>query len=262
LPADNSLYDIHAAGWWDENNFLHTLKTGLNPARFDYFVGILRSRGMQPAALRVLDVGCGGGFLSEEFSRLGCSVCGIDISAASITTAIEHARQVQLDIDYCVATAEALPLAAGSFDVVICCDVLEHVKNVEKVVQEAARVLKPNGLYLFDTINRSPRSFIETILVGQVLPFTRFFAPGTHDWRQFIRPDELKTIFVKRGLVPIEICGLQPGISMLETAVEIFRLKLGRISFGQFGRRLRFRHGGDTSGSYIGHAERKSFTNF
>jgi len=92
LPADNSLYDTYAKDWWNENSFLHLLKTGLNPARFGYFQNIFNARGLEPASLRVLDVGCGGGILSEEFARAGCTVSGIDQSAASIATARGHAH--------------------------------------------------------------------------------------------------------------------------------------------------------------------------
>jgi 2-polyprenyl-6-hydroxyphenyl methylase/3-demethylubiquinone-9 3-methyltransferase len=80
LPADNSLYNTYANDWWDENCFLHLLKTGLNPARFGYFQNILNARGLEPTSLRVLDVGCGGGILSEEFARAGCAISGVDQS--------------------------------------------------------------------------------------------------------------------------------------------------------------------------------------
>lgn len=261
MPADNSLYDTFADSWWDENNFLHTLKTGLNPARFAYFVDAINKQGFTPSNIHLLDVGCGGGILSEEFSRLGCIVCGLDVSAASITTARNHALHEKLAIEYRVGTAEALPYDAGSFDVVVCCDMLEHVTNIEEVIIESARVLKPGGLFLFDTINRTLRSYLETILVGQELPFTRFFAPGTHDWNQFIRPHELNAQLRKHALQMVDIRGLRPGITPFATALEIFRLKFGQINFAEFGRRLNFRHGGSLDGSYIGYAQRQTIMN-
>ena len=254
MPADNTLYDTYASDWWNENSFLHLLKTGLNPARFGYFLNILKTRGLEPASLRVLDVGCGGGILSEEFAHAGCKVSGIDLSAASIATAQSHAAQEKLEIDYRVGTAEALPFLAGSFDVVVCCDMLEHVTDVSKVVAEAARVIKPRGLYLFDTINRTPQSYIETILFAQQVPFTRIFAPGTHDWRQFIRPDEMIKHLEKHCLQPGELTGLHPGISPQAVSNEISRLKRGEINYAEFGRRLKFQTGGGTTGNYIGYA--------
>ena len=264
MPADNSLYDTYAGDWWNENSFLHLLKTGLNPARFGYFQSIFTERGLEPASLRVLDMGCGGGILSEEFARTGCTVSGIDQSAASIATAKNHALQEKLEIDYRVGAAEALPFLAASFDVVICCDMLEHVADVDKVVAEAARVLrspdpvsgKPGGLYLFDTINRTAQSYIETILFAQELPFMRIFLPGTHDWRQFIRPDEMIRYLEKNGLRLRELTGLQPGIPSQAVSAEISRLKHGEINYAEFGRRLKFKIGGGTNGNYIGYAVR------
>jgi 2-polyprenyl-6-hydroxyphenyl methylase / 3-demethylubiquinone-9 3-methyltransferase len=256
LPADNTLYDTYANDWWNEDSFLHLLKTGLNPARFGYFLNILKTRGLEPTALRVLDVGCGGGILSEEFARAGCTVSGIDQSAASLTTAKNHAKREKLEIDYRVGAAEELPCPSASFDVVVCCDMLEHVEDVNKVVAEAARVLRPGGLYLFDTINRTAQSYIETILFAQELPFMRIFLPGTHDWHQFIRPDEMTKYLEKHGLQPGELTGLQPGISSQAVSREITRLKHGEINYAELGRRMKFQTGGGTTGNYIGYAVR------
>ena len=256
MPADNSLYDSHANEWWDETSFLHLLKTGLNPARFGYFLTIFKRLELEPASLCVLDVGCGGGILSEEFARLGCQVSGIDQSKGSIASAQTHAQQEMLEIAYRVGAAESLPFEYASFDVVVCCDVLEHVTALEKVVAEAARVLKPGGLYLFDTINRTFQSYIETIFFSQVLPFTRIFAPGTHAWRQFIRPDEMKKHLKEYGMVLRELTGLQPGIPSRAVSAEISRLKRGEINYAEFGRRLKFQTGGGISGNYIGYAVR------
>ena len=256
--------DTYAGDWWNENSFLHLLKTGLNPARFGYFQTIFTARGLEPASLRVLDVGCGGGILSQEFARAGCIVSGIDQSAASITTAQGHAHLEKLEIDYRVGMAEALPSPAASFDVVVCCDMLEHVADVNKVVAEAARVLrspdpvsgKPGGLYLFDTINRTSKSYVETILFAQLVPFTRIFVPGTHDWRQFIRPNEMTKYLEKNGLQLCELTGLQPGIPSQAVSAEISRLKHGEINYAEFGRRLKFQTGGGTTGNYIGYGVR------
>jgi 2-polyprenyl-6-hydroxyphenyl methylase / 3-demethylubiquinone-9 3-methyltransferase len=268
VPADNTLYDLYANEWWNENSFLHLLKTGLNPARFGYFLTVFKRLGLNPASLRVLDVGCGGGILSEEFARLGCQVSGLDQSAGSIATAQAHARLGDLAIDYRVGKAEMLPFESASFDVVVCCDMLEHVAEVGKLVAEAARVLrgsdsasgKPGGLYLFDTINRTFQSYFETIFISQVLPSTRIFAPGTHAWRQFIRPDEIKKHLKQHKLQLCELTGLQPGISSSLVGVEISRLKRGDINYAEFGRRLKFQTGGGINGNYIGYAERKGLT--
>ena len=101
MSINNEIYSLQASGWWDENHFLHLLKTGINPPRFGYFRDALtRQLGLQPETLSVLDVGCGGGILSEEFAKLGCRVTGIDPSAPSLETARKHAAMQGLTIDY------------------------------------------------------------------------------------------------------------------------------------------------------------------
>jgi 2-polyprenyl-6-hydroxyphenyl methylase/3-demethylubiquinone-9 3-methyltransferase len=165
-----------------------------------------------------------------------------------------HAQRENLEIDYRVGIAEALPFPVASFDVVVCCDMLEHVADVSKVIAEAARVIKPGGLYLFDTINRTLQSYLETILVAQELPFMRIFLPGTHDWRQFIRPEEMASYLEMHNLRLGELTGLQPGISAQMVGKEISRLKRGEITYAELGRRMKFQTGGGTNGNYIGYA--------
>ncbi len=254
MPVDNSIYEANASGWWDENNFLHLLKTGLNPARFGYFLNLLHSLGLSPAGLRVLDVGCGGGILSEEFARVGCQVSGVDQSAGSIAAARLHAQHAGLEIDYRGAHAESLSFDAASFDLVVCCDLLEHVSQPGQVVAEAGRMLKPGGLYLFDTINRTLQSYLETILIGQVLPPTRIFPAQTHAWRQFIRPAELEAYLHQAGLSLVDFRGLQTDLSRLAVGQEIARLKRGEINYAELGRRLKFRVGTSLNVNYIGYA--------
>jgi len=206
--------------------------------------------------MNLLDVGCGGGILTEEFTRLGCITDGVDLSQLSVKIACSHARQNKLNIRYQVGSAESLPFPNSQFDVVLCCDVLEHLTNPEAAIAEAARVLKPGGFYLFDTINRTPQSYLETILVAQELPLTRFFPSGTHDWRQFIPPDQLTAILQNQNLVLKEFRGLMPGITIFEIAFHLFQLKLGCINFAEFGRRLQFKIGRNLSVSYIGYAQK------
>ena len=256
MPVDNSIYNTHASGWWNENNFLYLLKTGINPVRFAFFRKIIDQSFNHTASLKALDIGCGGGFLSEEFAHLGCNVTGLDLSAASLAAAHNHARFEKLEINYLQGSASVLPFSSRSFDIVICCDVLEHLDSPESAVKEAARILKPGGLFLFDTINRTIQSYFETILIGQELPFTRFFAPGSHDWIQFITPLELTTTCQKNNLSLKSICGFQPSISKFQTVLEIMRLKFSRINFAEFGRRLKFTQCSSLSGSYMGYASK------
>jgi 2-polyprenyl-6-hydroxyphenyl methylase/3-demethylubiquinone-9 3-methyltransferase len=256
MPADNSIYNDPAPGWWDENHFLNILKTGINPARFDFFKQVLERHLLDPNGLRLLDIGCGGGILSEEFARIGCITNGIDLSFSSCRSAQRHAIAGGLGVHYQAASAEALPYPTGFFDVVVCCDVLEHLPNPAAAIRETARVLKPGGFYFFDTINRSLRSYFENILVAQQLPLTRFFPADTHDWRQFITPTELAGWLTGQDLTPLAMSGLGPGVSLPVTAMQIVQLKMGRITPAEFGRRLHFRHGGSLASSYIGYAQR------
>src|SRR5215210_7869295 len=127
MPVDNQLYDTMADSWWDESGLLHYLQ-GLTPVRFGYMRRILvEELKLDVRGKRTLDVGCGGGLLAEEFARLGCAVTGVDPSEGSLEAARTHAREAGLSIDYRQGTGELLPFADASFEIVYCCDVLEHV---------------------------------------------------------------------------------------------------------------------------------------
>ena len=200
MSINNEIYSLQAGGWWDENHFLYLLKTGMNPARFGYFHEALTCQlGLQPETLSVLDVGCGGGILSEEFAKIDCRVTGIDPAAPSLETARKHAASEGLSIEYRQAGGESIPFEENSFDAVICCDVLEHVNDLEKTIQEVARVLKPGGMFCYDTINRTEESRKANIFAAQEFALTSFFPPNTHVWEKFITPDELMTLFENTG---------------------------------------------------------------
>ena len=254
MTANNKIYDQYASGWWDENNFLHTLKTGINPVRFGYFNRVLTDLKISPLNLRVLDIGCGGGILSEDFARISSKVTGIDPSFASLRAASEHAKTENMQMNYLAGSAEELPFLHDSFDIVICCDVLEHVNDLHLSLFQTSRVLKPGGIFFFDTINRTLQSFFETIFIAQEFPLTRFFAPGSHDWNQFIPPHYLKERLIENALTLREIHGLQPGISPIMTLIEILQLKTGKNNFASFGRNLKYKIGNNMNGSYIGYA--------
>ena len=258
MPINNEIYSLQASGWWDENHFLHLLKTGINPLRFGYFRDALtRQLGLQPEDLSVLDVGCGGGILSEEFATLGCRVTGIDPSAPSLETARKHAANESLAIDYRQASGESIPFDADSFDVVICCDVLEYVDNLEKTLREVARVLKPGGMFCYDTINRTEESRKANIFAAQDFALTSFFPPNTHVWEKFITPDELLALFEKVGFENRDMTGLNSALPDLQVAGLLIRRKLVLLNFAELGRRLKFQTGGGLEASYLGWAVRK-----
>jgi 2-polyprenyl-6-hydroxyphenyl methylase / 3-demethylubiquinone-9 3-methyltransferase len=256
MPVDNTVYDRMADGWWDEGGFLHAL-AALNPARFGYMRRVLVDElRLVPGDLRVLDIGCGGGLLAEEFARLGCAVVGVDPSDQSLAAARTHAANERLAIDYQCATGEALPFADRSFDVAYCCDVLEHVNDLDRVIAETARVLKPGGTYLYDTINRTLQSRLIVIELLQQWRWTALMPPRLHDWDMFIRPDELRRVLEHHGLVPGEVTGLKPRAKPLRLVRALRRRKRGLLSYADAVREMDLGESRDTSVLYIGYARK------
>jgi 2-polyprenyl-6-hydroxyphenyl methylase/3-demethylubiquinone-9 3-methyltransferase len=256
MSVDNDLYDRLAASWWDESGFLHVL-AALTPPRFGYMRRVLvEELRLSPVGLRVLDVGCGGGLLAEEFARLGCALTGVDPSAESVAAARRHAATQGLPIEYQCALGEALPFADGSFDVVYCCDVLEHVAHLSQVIAETARVLRPGGTYFFDTINRTPQSRLIVIKLLQEWRWTAMMPPRLHDWNMFIRPAELRRELEQHGLVPLGLTGLKPRANPLRMIRALRRRKQGRVSYAEAVREMDVGESSDTSVSYIGYARK------
>jgi 2-polyprenyl-6-hydroxyphenyl methylase / 3-demethylubiquinone-9 3-methyltransferase len=250
---DNAIYDRIPAAWWSDDSFMALLRHAVNPPRFEYFREILARR-FGPSSLEVLDVGCGGGLLAERFAALGCRVTGVDCSAPTLAAAREHARASGLAIDYQPGDAAALPFAAGRFDVVCCCDVLEHVDDVERVVGEIARVMKPGGVFFFDTINRTWRSNLLAIKLAQDWALTRLVPRNVHVWERFVRPQELSASLDRHGLRRQEFAGLSPRGNPFRLLAALLRLKLGRGSFGELGRAVVLAKTNDLSVSYMGYA--------
>lgn len=259
MPVDNEIYDRLGRSWWDEGEFIYLLRAALNPVRFGYFQRALSDQGVDPRGQRALDLGCGGGFLAEEFARVGCRVTGIDPSGPTIEAAREHATQGGLHIEYLVGVGESLPFDDASFDLVCCCDTLEHVDDLERVVAETARVLKPGGLFLYDTINRTLRSRLVWIKIAQEWRLTRFVPAGLHDWSMFIKPGELERIMAAHGIENRDLAGISPG-NPVTLIAALSRVKRGAITYRQFGERLGLRKSGDTSGSYIGYGLKSGST--
>jgi len=200
---DLELYDEVAADWWsDEVRWIRTLKN-LVPGRLDWF-----EQHIDWSGKAVLDIGCAGGFMAEAIAEKGAQVTGIDPAAEAIAAARSHAKESGLDLQYDVGVGERLPYPDDSFDAVVCVDVLEHVDDLQQVITEIARVLKPGGMFLFDTINRNPIARFATITLAEDL--LRLLPRGTHDPDLYIRPDELVAALSKAGLVPGPMTGLGP----------------------------------------------------
>lgn len=200
---DLTIYDTVADRWWsDDIRWVRTLKN-LVPGRLAWF-----DRHVSWPGRQVLDLGCAGGFMAEALADRGAHVAGIDPAAEAIAAARTHAAARSLDIDYAVGVGEALPYADQSFDIVVCVDVLEHVRDLRRVLQEIARTLRPGGVFLFDTINRNPLSRLATITIAEDV--LRLLPRGTHDPNMFITPRELADGLRAAGLEPGPTTGLGP----------------------------------------------------
>lgn len=200
---DLSIYDTYADHWWDRSQrWLRTLQN-LVPARLKYFDRIANWPGKT-----VLDLGCGGGFMSEALAMRGSNVTGIDPAEKAIAIAQRHAALQNLSIRYLAGTGEKLPVADASMDYVVCVDVLEHVVDLDQVIGEVRRVLRPGGIFLFDTINRTWLAALVVVFFGERI--FRILPVGTHDPAKFIRPAELVTKLRARGFTVSDFAGLGP----------------------------------------------------
>lgn len=190
-----------AARWWDAQGPFKTLHD-INPLR----VGFIEQRAGLDGA-RVLDVGCGGGLLSEALAARGARVTGIDLAEANLAVAREHASQAGLEIEYRCAGIEAVAAAeAGEYDIVTCLELLEHVPEPEHVVAACAAAAKPGAAVFFSTLNRNPKSFALGIVAAEYV--LGMLPRGTHEYAKFIRPAELARAARRAGLEVRELAGL------------------------------------------------------
>ena len=204
MRNDLSIYRTHAAHWWDGSQRFLRLLQNLVPARLSHFDQVVGTW----QGTTVLDLGCGGGFMSEALARRGANVIGVDPVEAAVAAARAHAGAEGLAIDYRGGAGEAIPVADRSVDCVVCVDVLEHVADIDCVLDEITRVLKPGGLFLFDTINRTMLAAFVIVHVGESV--LGLLPRGTHDPAKFIKPSELSAKLVARGLSVGQIIGLGP----------------------------------------------------
>lgn len=201
-------FEAMAAEWWDVNGKFKPLHM-LNPCRLDYITQQIAAEydrdlnSDRPFEdLRVLDIGCGGGLLSEPMARLGSKVVGADAAGGNIPVAQIHAAASGLGIDYRHTTAEALAAAGEKFDVVLNMEVIEHVADPLGYLTACFDLLKPGGVMICSTLNRNPKSFMVAIIGAEHV--MGWLPKGTHDWSKFITPEELFDLLSRAGLDPVD----------------------------------------------------------
>jgi 2-polyprenyl-6-hydroxyphenyl methylase / 3-demethylubiquinone-9 3-methyltransferase len=202
--AEVARFSTLADRWWDEHGDMRMLHR-LNPVRIGYIrdhaaarFGRDRKRLDSLAGLRILDVGCGGGILSEPLARLGADVVGADPAHSNIAVAREHAEQAGVTVDYRCTTAEALADAGERFDIVLAMEVVEHVSDLGLFARRTAEMVKPGGLLVAATINRTLKSFALAIVAAEYV--LGWLPRGTHRWEKLVTPDELERALEGGGL--------------------------------------------------------------
>lgn len=211
-PAEIERFSRIAGEWWDPAGKFAPLHR-LNPLR----IGYIRDRAAQhwkrdPLSgtplhgLSLLDIGCGGGLLSEPMARLGARVTGVDAAARNIRVAALHAEKQGLEIDYRQDAAETLVLSGTQFDIVLALEIVEHVADVGLFLKSCGRLVKPGGLVFLSTLNRTAKAWVLAIAGAEYV--LRWLPRGTHDWRKFLKPSEVVNGLAAGGIEAQEIVGV------------------------------------------------------
>ena len=201
-PAEIEKFQAIASRWWDPNSEFKPLHD-INPLRLDYIeqqAGGLQGR-------KVVDIGCGGGLLSEGMAARGAEVTGIDLAEQSLDVARLHLHESGLEVDYRHISAEDFAAQNPTdFDVVTCLEMLEHVPDPQSIVQAAATLLKPGGTLVLSTLNRHPKAFLLAIVGAEYL--LKMLPRGTHEYARFIKPSELAQAARNAGLRVTDVSGM------------------------------------------------------
>ena len=217
--------------WWDPKGPFKPLHV-LNPTRLGYIRQEVECHfGLEPGlaapfkGFRLLDIGCGGGLISEPMARLGADVVAVDASEKNIKTASLHAAKSSLSIDFRNTTAEALAEAGEQFDIIVNMEVIEHVADVDAYLEACRALLKPDGIMLLSTINRTAKAYLFAIVGAEHV--LRWLPVGAHDWNKFLKPEELKAACARAGFLPGAATGFVFGpvsqkwkLSARDTAVN------------------------------------------
>jgi 2-polyprenyl-6-hydroxyphenyl methylase/3-demethylubiquinone-9 3-methyltransferase len=200
-PQEIEKFASLAAHWWDKEGELKTLHQ-VNPLRLNYI-----SEKIDLAGLRIVDVGCGGGILTESLAQQGAIVTGIDLNKPGIEVAKLHQLETGLQIEYLATPVETLAAERpGAYDVVTCLEMLEHVPDPAAIIEACAVLVKPGGHLFFSTLNRNFKSYLFAILGAEYL--LKLLPKNTHDYAKFIRPSELTNWGRSAGLSPQELKGI------------------------------------------------------
>jgi 2-polyprenyl-6-hydroxyphenyl methylase/3-demethylubiquinone-9 3-methyltransferase len=211
-PAELAQFEALSGLWWDRSS-VAGWSHKYNAVRVPYIRDaacrqFMRDSG-QPDCLRdlrVLEVGCGGGVLCEPLAKLGATVVGLDPARAAIDVAKRHAKEAGLAVDYCCDTIEALVEARETFDVVLAMEVIEHVARGDVFLDTCAELVKPGGLVILSTINRTLKSYAFAIVMGEYV--LRLLPRGTHQWRKFVRPDEIRSALQRNRFHVVDVSGV------------------------------------------------------
>ena len=198
--------------WWDVNGKFKPLHM-FNPIRIEYitenikkYFGIKKDKINSLEGLKILDIGCGGGLISEPMTRLGAKVTGIDASEKNINIAKMHSKESGLDIDYVHSSPEKLN-SFETYDVILNLEIVEHVENVDLYIKSCQKLLKKKGLMFTATLNRSFTSYVKAIIGAEYI--LRWLPIGTHVWNKFLKPEELENYLAKEKLITQDISGLK-----------------------------------------------------
>lgn len=211
-PDEVEQFSRIADEWWDESGKFKPLHD-INPVRIGYIKAQLCHHfGLNAASIRaleglsLLDIGCGGGLICEPMARMGAAVTGADASERNIKTASLHAQQSALSIDYRATTAEAIVEQGAQFDVVLALEIIEHVADVQAFIDSCCALVKPGGLLVMTTMNRTAKAYAMAIVGAEYI--LRWLPRGTHDWKKFVRPSEMAAGFERNGLRIADMTGM------------------------------------------------------
>lgn len=201
-------FSSQAESWWNPRGPFRALHD-LMPLRQAYVLHQCakdKNAKLPLKGKRVLDMGCGGGLMSEALAKLGADVVGVDASVETLTIAREHAQKSDLNIDYREGTAESLAEGNEQFDIIVAFEIVEHVDNLPLFMKSLAKLLKPEGQMLLATLNRTRRSFLLGVVAAEYI--MRWVPAGTHDWDRFVKPSEIVDMWGGDGIKPTDLTGM------------------------------------------------------